>query len=150
MAEGSVLVVDDEPGIVEIARVNLESAGYRVISAGSGEEALELMGREHPDLVILEIMLPEMDGWQVLEKIERLPDAAGTPVIFLSALAEDAEVLRGLEAGAIAYITKPFYPQDLVASVRINLQVFNSELREQHRRTLIAKRKRLIEQRLQK
>ena len=147
MGAGKVLVVDDEPGIVDIARVNLEGAGFTVLSAATGEDAVALTRREQPDLVILDIMLPEMDGWQVLREIEAQAETAGTPIIFLTALARDAEVLQGLEAGAVEYITKPFYPQDLVASVRINLQVFNSELREQHRRTLIAKRKRLMDQR---
>ena len=148
MAAGAILVVDDEPGIVEIACVNLEDAGFTVATAATGEEALLRARDDRPDLIVLDIMLPGMDGWEVLRELEADPTTAGIPVIFLTALARDAEVLQGLEAGAVAYITKPFYPQDLVASVRLNLQVFNTELREQHRRTLIAKRKRLIEQHL--
>lgn len=144
MEKSRILVVDDEPGIVDIARANLEGYGYTVISAHDGEEALEKVKTEKPDLVVLDILMPEMDGWDVLERIESDAELAGIPVIMLTARASDEDVLRGLETGAVEYMTKPFYPQDLVAAVKINLEVFDPQLRQQHRRLLAEKRRRLI------
>lgn len=139
-----ILVVDDEPGIVDIARANLEGLGYRVISAGNGLEALELIRQESPDLVILDILMPEVDGWDVLERVEADPEMAGIPIIMLTARASDEDVLRGLESGAVEYMTKPFYPQELVAAVKINLHVFDPQLRQRNRQLLADKRRRLI------
>jgi two-component system, OmpR family, alkaline phosphatase synthesis response regulator PhoP len=144
MGSHRVLVVDDEPGIVDIARANLEAQGYQVIGAHDGQEALEKIRTEKPDLVVLDILMPEMDGWQVLQNMETDAEIAGIPVIMLTARVSDEDVLRGLEAGAVEYMTKPFYPQELVAAVKINLQVFDPELRQQHRRLLTEKRKRLM------
>lgn len=144
MISGCILVVDDEPGIVDIARANLEAQGYRVIGAYDGQEAVSKIRQDKPDLVVLDILMPEMDGWEVLAQMEADPEMAGIPVIMLTARVSDEDVLRGLEAGAVEYMTKPFYPQELVASVKINLQVFDPDLRQQHRRLLTEKRKRLM------
>jgi len=144
MSDNLILVVDDEPGIVDIARANLEGLGYRVISAGNGLEALELIRQESPDLVILDILMPEVDGWDVLERVEADPEMAGIPIIMLTARASDEDVLRGLESGAVEYMTKPFYPQELVAAVKINLHVFDPQLRQRNRQLLADKRRRLI------
>ena len=144
MSDNLILVVDDEPGKVDIARTNLEGLGYRVVSAGNGLEALELIRQESPDLVILDILMPEMDGWEVLEKVEADPEMAGIPIIMLTARVSDEDVLRGLESGAVEYMTKPFYPQELVAAVKINLHVFDPQLRQQNRQLLADKRRRLI------
>lgn len=144
MARGKVLVVDDEPGIVAIVQANLESEGYTVISAADGEEALRRVQGEHPDLVILDVMMPVMDGWQVLERLERDNATAGLPIIMLTAKVEDEDILLGLEQGAVEYITKPFYPEDLTASVTLLLSVFDRGLREKRRQELIARRKRLM------
>jgi two-component system alkaline phosphatase synthesis response regulator PhoP len=142
----TILVVDDEPGLREIVRVNLEAAGYRVLEAAEGQEALDLVEREHPDLLILDLMLPGMDGWEVLRRLESRPETAGLPVIILTARAGDEDRLRGLEEGAVQYITKPFYPEDLVATVKIILQVFNAGMRQQYRQQLIAQRRKLLDQ----
>lgn len=144
MSDNLILVVDDEPGIVDIARANLEGLGYRVISAGNGLEALELIRQESPDLVILDILMPEVDGWDVLERVEADPEMAGIPIIMLTARVSDEDVLRGLESGAVEYMTKPFYPQELVAAVKINLHVFDPQLRQRNRQLLADKRRRLI------
>jgi DNA-binding response OmpR family regulator len=144
MASHRILVVDDEPGIVDIARANLESQGYEVIGAHDGQEALKKIREDRPDLVVLDILMPEMDGWEVLRHMELDAEMAGIPVVMLTAKVSDEDVLRGLEAGAVEYMTKPFYPQELVAAVKINLQVFDPELRQQHRRLLTEKRKRLM------
>lgn len=147
MEKGRILVVDDEPGIVDIAKANLEGYGYSVIAAYDGVEALRLIKSEKPDLVVLDILMPEIDGWDVLEEIESQPEFSGIPVIMLTARASDEDVLRGLETGAVEYMTKPFYPQDLVAVIKINLDVFDPQLRQQHRRLLAEKRRRLMEAR---
>lgn len=144
MNEGRILVVDDEPGIVDIAKANLEGYGYSVIPAYDGQEALRRISEDKPDLVVLDILMPEVDGWDVLEQIESDPELSGIPVIMLTARASDEDVLRGLESGAVEYMTKPFYPQDLVAAVKINLQVFDPQLRQQHRRLLAERRRRLM------
>ena len=144
MEKGRILVADDEAGIVDIARANLEGYGYTVIAASDGEEALKQIRDEKPDLVILDVLMPELDGWDVLERIEADPELSGIPVIMLTARASDEDVLRGLETGAVEYMTKPFYPQELVAAVKINLDVFDPQLRQQHRRLLAEKRRRLM------
>ncbi|MGE5619314.1 MAG: response regulator transcription factor [Sphingomonadaceae bacterium] len=144
MSKSRILVVDDEPGIVDIAKANLEGHGFTVIEAYDGMDALKKVREEMPDLVVLDILMPEMDGWDVLEQIEADPDLSGIPVIMLTARVSDEDVLRGLETGAVEYMTKPFYPEDLVAAVKINLHVFDPQLRQQHRRLLAEKRRRLM------
>jgi len=139
-----VLVIDDEPGILSIVQVNLEASGFQVDVAETGEAGLAQARQHPPDLMILDVLLPGMDGWEVLEQVEQDPELAGLPVIMLTARASDTDILRGLEQGAVEYLTKPFYPADLVAAVKINLRVFDSALREQHRRELIARRRRLM------
>ncbi len=102
-----VLVVDDEPPIVRLVRAKLQADGYAVITAGSGEEALTLLEDERPDLVILDLMMPGMDGFETLRRI-RPTDTV--PVIMLTARAGDIDKLRGLTGGADDYVTKPFNP----------------------------------------
>jgi DNA-binding response OmpR family regulator len=101
---------------------------------------------EQPELIVLDVMMPEMDGWQVLKALETDPDTAGIPVIMLTAKAADEDYIYGLEEGAVEYITKPFYPQELVNRIKITLMVLNPRMRDERRRNLIAKRKRLMEQ----
>ncbi len=141
-----VLVIDDEPGIIEIVETNLEGDGFEVISASNGKEGLEKIKSEQPELVVLDVMMPEMDGWEVLRRVEQDPDTAGLPVIMLTAKAADEDYIHGLEEGAVEYITKPFYPQELVNRIKITLMVLNPRMRDERRRNLIAKRKRLMEQ----
>jgi two-component system alkaline phosphatase synthesis response regulator PhoP len=141
-----VLVIDDEPGIIEIVEANLEGDGFSVISASNGKEGLEKIKNEKPELVVLDVMMPEMDGWEVLRRVEQDPDTAGLPVIMLTAKAADEDYIHGLEEGAVEYITKPFYPQELVNRIKITLMVLNPRMRDERRRNLITKRKRLMEQ----
>jgi DNA-binding response OmpR family regulator len=140
-----VLVIDDEPGIIEIVEANLEGDGFEVISASNGKEGLEKIKREAPELVVLDVMMPEMDGWEVLRNLERDPGTAGLPVIMLTAKAADEDYIYGLEEGAVEYITKPFLPQELVNRIKITLMVLNPRMRDERRRNLITKRKRLME-----
>ncbi len=119
MAKGKILVVDDERKILSLVRAYLEREGYRVIEATDGHQALEDFHRETPDLIILDIMLPEVDGLEVCREIRRTSEV---PIIMLTARDEDTDKLIGLELGADDYITKPFSPRELVARVRAVLR----------------------------
>lgn len=114
-----ILVVDDEPKIVKLTRDYLMKYGYRVISASDGAEALTLARREKPDLVVLDLMLPEMDGWEVCRTLRNESDI---PIIMLTARSEESDQVLGLELGADDYITKPFSPHTLVARIRAVLR----------------------------
>jgi len=115
-SHGTVLVVDDEPTIVEVVSRYMERAGYETLTAGDGPEALRLAGQHDPDLVVLDVMLPELDG---LEVMRRLHDGDGrpVPVILLTARGEESDRLAGLRRGADDYVVKPFSPAELVARV---------------------------------
>jgi DNA-binding response OmpR family regulator len=115
----TILVVDDEPQIVHFVRAYLEDAGYRVVTASEGQEALFVARHEKPDLVILDIMMPGMDGWDFIRRYRRERD---TPVIMLTARVEETDQVLGLELGADDYVTKPFSPRALVARVRAALR----------------------------
>lgn len=114
-----ILVVDDEPKIVRLARDYLEKNGYRVLTASDGQSALTTARREKPDLIILDLMLPNIDGREVCRILRRESDV---PIIMLTALAEEVDQVTGLEIGADDYITKPFSPRALVARVRALLR----------------------------
>jgi DNA-binding response OmpR family regulator len=120
----TVLVVDDEPEITEVVRRYLEQDGYRVVSAASGRAALTLFQQEHPHLVLLDLMLPEIDGWEVARQIRA---AGGTPIIMLTARGDEVDRLLGLGLGADDYITKPFSPREVVARVRAVLRRASGE-----------------------
>jgi two-component system, OmpR family, alkaline phosphatase synthesis response regulator PhoP len=122
MATRTILVVDDEPGIVTIARDYLDRAGFRVISAGDGVSALRLARSERPSLLVLDLMLPGMDGLDVARALREDPATRALPIIMLTARVEEADRLIGLELGADDYITKPFSPRELVARVRAVLR----------------------------
>ncbi len=114
-----VLVVDDEKPISDIIRFNLTKEGYHIITAFDGEEALQQMKAEQPDLVLLDVMLPRLDGFQVLKKIR---EGSQVPVIMLTAKEEEVDKVLGLELGADDYITKPFGMRELIARVKANLR----------------------------
>jgi two-component system, OmpR family, alkaline phosphatase synthesis response regulator PhoP len=114
----NVLVVDDDPSIVEMIRLGLETDGMHVLSAGDGAEALDVLKHEPVDVILLDIMMPRVDGWMALMEIRTNPATADIPVIMLTAKTQLAEQTAGREAGASDYINKPFTPKDLVAQVR--------------------------------
>ncbi len=114
-----VLVIEDERQIAEIISFNLRRAGYRVALAGDGEEALEKAARENPDLVILDLMLPRLDGFAVCRHLRA---RSAVPILILTARAEEADKIHGLDLGADDYVTKPFSPRELVARVRALLR----------------------------
>jgi two-component system alkaline phosphatase synthesis response regulator PhoP len=110
-----VLVVDDSPDVLLLCKVHLEYEGYAVVTAEDGHEALAAIAREHPDLVILDIMMPGMDGWEVLATIRETWDI---PVVMLTARGEGLDEIRGWREGAAGYVTKPFNPAALSVTVR--------------------------------
>lgn len=114
MAKDRILIVDDEPHIVELARMYLEDAGYTVGCAADGQEALIQCRHQRPALVVLDLMLPTLDGWDVCRRLRAESDI---PIIMLTAKSDDIERIVGLEIGADDYITKPFNPRELVARV---------------------------------
>ncbi|HEY83116.1 MAG TPA: response regulator transcription factor [Dehalococcoidia bacterium] len=119
VSDKTILVVDDEPRVVEFITMNLELEGFRVISASSGYEALEKVTRELPTLVILDIMMPDMDGFETLRRIRQV---SSVPVIFLSVKGEEVDRVRGLDLGADDYMTKPFSPRELVSRIKAVLR----------------------------
>lgn len=118
MAKETILAVDDEEDILELIRYNLDREGYVVRTVRSGEEALRQIALERPDLVLLDLMLPGVDGRDVCKSLKRDPKTAAVPVVMLTARTEDVDIVSGLELGADDYITKPFSPKVLIARVR--------------------------------
>jgi two-component system KDP operon response regulator KdpE len=114
-----ILIVDDDPLLVRLVRMHLERAGYGVLSATSGPQALEVASEELPDLVILDLMLPKLDGYEVCRRIREF---STMPVVMLTARGEQVDKLRGFEMGADDYLTKPFAPGELLARVRAVLR----------------------------
>lgn len=117
-----ILAVDDEPNIVRLIQVNLERMGYTVETANNGVQALEKIHASRPDLVVSDVMMPEMDGFELLASIRRDPALADLPVIMLTAKTQDKDVLRGYSGGADMYLTKPFNPMELISFVKRILQ----------------------------
>ena len=117
-----ILVVDDEAVLVETIAYNLEQAGYQVMTAADGNSALETARREEPDLIILDIMLPEMDGLEVCRQLRRENVTAQTPIMMLTAKGDEIDKVVGLEVGADDYVTKPFGRRELLARVRALLR----------------------------
>ncbi|MBN2145717.1 MAG: response regulator [Candidatus Aureabacteria bacterium] len=113
-----ILVVEDEEDIQELIRYNLNREGYTVDCAGSGEEALKTAIKKTPDLILLDLMLPGMDGMEVCRKLKYEPATRGICVVMLTAKGEEADIVTGLEMGADDYITKPFSPKILIARIR--------------------------------
>src|ERR1700744_6097989 len=118
METTSVLVIDDEPPIRLLCRVNLEAEGMTVLEAGDGLRGLELARSELPSVILLDVMMPGLDGWQVAEELLDDDRTRGIPIIFLTARAELRDRARGLDVGGIDYVTKPFNPIELAALVR--------------------------------
>ncbi len=113
-----ILTVDDEKHIVRLIQVNLERHGYEVVTAFDGREALTKVDEERPDLVILDVMMPYMDGFEVLQNLKRNPGTRDIPVIMLTAKAQDADVFKGWQSGVDCYLTKPFNPMELISFVQ--------------------------------
>jgi len=125
--EIKILLVDDEPDILEIVGYNLSSEGYQIITAENGIEAVKKAKKERPNLIILDVMMPEMDGIEACEQIRKNPDLSETIIAFLTARGEDYSQLAGFDAGADDYITKPIKPKVLVSKVKALLRRLKEE-----------------------
>lgn len=122
MSKEKILVVDDEEDILELVRYNLIKNGYRVTCAPSGEQAVEKLKEETPQIILLDLMLPGIDGLDLCRNLKGNPATAGIPIIMITAKGEDADIVTGLELGADDYITKPFSPRVLLARIRALLR----------------------------
>ncbi|AVR45240.1 DNA-binding response regulator [Christiangramia fulva] len=117
-----ILLVDDEPDILEIVGYNLSSEGYQVITADNGSDAVKLAKKHNPHLIILDVMMPEMDGIEACEQIRKIPELENTIIAFLTARGEDYSQMAGFDAGADDYITKPIKPKVLLSKVKALLR----------------------------
>jgi DNA-binding response OmpR family regulator len=122
MAQAKILIVEDEKDVVELIRYNLDKAGYLTDAALTGRQALEQALDNRPDLILLDIMLPEMDGLQVCDNLKENPATAAIPVVMLTAKSTPEDIIKGFQMRADDYITKPFSPRDLLARIQAVLQ----------------------------
>ncbi len=134
---GTVLVVDDERAIVKLIEANLRLENFQVITAMDGLQALQQVKEKKPDLIILDIMMPHMDGWQVLQRVRQDDELRDIPVVVLTARTGDADIIRGWELGADEYITKPFSPLALVKTVQMVLKQSPEERRARRQREIV-------------
>jgi two-component system alkaline phosphatase synthesis response regulator PhoP len=139
-----VLVIDDEAPIRLLCRVNLEAEKMDVVEAADGEQGLELARSEKPDIVLLDVMMPGMDGWQVAERLFESQETSQIPLVFLTARAELRDRARGLELGGVDYITKPFNPVELASVVENLLERVRRGERDDLRREKIAELRDLL------
>jgi two-component system alkaline phosphatase synthesis response regulator PhoP len=139
-----VLVIDDEAPIRLLCRVNLEAEKMDVVEAADGEEGLEIARKEKPDIVLLDVMMPGLDGWQVAERLFENPETSQIPLVFLTARAELRDRARGLELGGVDYITKPFNPVELASVVENLLERVRRGERDDLRREKIAELRDLL------
>lgn len=122
-----ILLVDDEPDILEIVRYNLSSEGYQVLTAENGAKAVKKAKKEKPQLIIMDVMMPEMDGIEACEQIRKIPELNETIITFLTARGEDYSLVAGFDAGADDYITKPIKPKVLISKVKALLRRLKRE-----------------------
>jgi DNA-binding response OmpR family regulator len=118
MAE-TILIIDDDPDIIDLVKMIMEAENFRIISAVTGKEGLRQAFEHHPNLILLDVMMPDMDGWEACRRLRELSDV---PIIFLSARGSSDDIVRGLNIGADDYLPKPFNYQELLARVRANLR----------------------------
>ncbi len=124
-----ILVADDDPHITRLVRSYLEQAGFQVLTAGDGEQALHIIRHDRPDLLVLDVMMPRRDGFELVRLLRADAALAGIPILMLTARVEDTDKLHGLDLGADDYLTKPFNPQEVVARVRALLRRASGALR---------------------
>lgn len=129
-----ILVVDDEPDAVELIQFNLKSAGFEVVTASDGDEALKKARAILPSLIVLDLMLPEVDGLEVCKILRRDPQTSGIPLVMLTAKAAEVDRVLGLELGADDYVTKPFSPRELVLRIK---RLLRTDPEDERKKTLI-------------
>jgi two-component system alkaline phosphatase synthesis response regulator PhoP len=140
-----VLVIDDEAPIRLLCRVNLEAEGMQVLEASDGPTGLEEARSERPDVILLDVMMPALDGWRVAERLVDDPSTQDIPIIFLTARAEFRDRARGLDIGGVDYVTKPFNPLELAALVRDLLSRIERGERDYRRREKLGELRALME-----
>jgi two-component system alkaline phosphatase synthesis response regulator PhoP len=140
-----VLVIDDEAPIRLLCRVNLEAEGMQVLEASDGPTGLEEARSERPDVILLDVMMPALDGWRVAERLVDDPSTQDIPIIFLTARAEFRDRARGLDIGGVDYVTKPFNPLELAALVRDLLSRIVGGERDDRRREKLGELRALME-----
>ena len=118
MAKEKILIVDDEEDILELVRFNLKKEGYKTMLATTGEQALDIAGNNQVDLIILDLMLPGIDGLEVTRIIRNDPEIQTVPIVMLTAKGDESDIITGLELGANDYMSKPFSPKELIARIR--------------------------------
>jgi DNA-binding response OmpR family regulator len=143
-AKPSVLVIDDAGPIRLLCRVNLEAAGIEVHEAEDGPSGVEAARREHPDVILLDVMMPGMDGWEVFGVLFEDEETAKIPIVFLTARAELRDQARGLELGGVDYVTKPFDPLELAPMVHDLLDRLERGVVQERRRERLAELRRLL------
>src|ERR687885_262872 len=141
-----VLVIDDEAPIRLLCRVNLEAEGMEVLEAADGPTGLQAAREERPDVVLLDVMMPGLDGWQVAERLLEDSSTSEIPIIFLTARAEFSDRARGLDIGGVDYVTKPFNPVELAPLVRGLLQRIDRGERDELRSEKLSELRRLMEE----
>ena len=134
MNEEKVLLVDDNPTNLQVLVGTLEGRAYNLLIAKNGESALRIVRNAHPDLILLDIMMPEMDGYEVCRQLKADPTSQEIPVIFLSALGDTKDKVQGLNLGAVDYITKPFQPEEVIARVDTHLTIYRLKREVQEKR----------------
>lgn len=132
-----VLVIDDEPDVLLLCRVNLERAGHEVLEAPDGERGMALARSERPDVIVLDVMLPRINGFDVLETFGELEETRNVPVVMLTAKAQHEDQVRGWSAGASGYVTKPFSPAALIETLA-RVYAMTQEERQQRRADALA------------
>jgi CheY-like chemotaxis protein len=116
-----ILVADDDDDVRELVVFRLERAGYQVVTASDGQEAVEVALERPPDVCVIDVMMPKLDGYEVTERLRASPDLAEVPILLLTASVQEAAVNRGFDAGASDYVKKPFSPQELVERIAVAL-----------------------------
>jgi twitching motility two-component system response regulator PilH len=117
MSQRSILVVDDSPTDMKLVSAPLQQKGYRVLTASDGEKALEIANVEHPDLIVLDVVLPKKNGFQVCRQLKTTPDTKGIKVLMLTSKSQESDRFWGMKQGADAYMTKPFEDEELLAKI---------------------------------
>ncbi len=128
--QAKILIVDDEPDILEFIGYNLQKEGYQIFTANNGLEAIKQARDHHPDLILLDVMMPKMDGLQTCEYLRSIPEFTETSIVFLTALNDETAELKGFSAGADDYITKPIKPKVLITRIKARLK--KTHVSEQH------------------
>ena len=120
---GKVLIVDDNTANIDVMLTFLEMEGYEISIATSGAMALHVAGHDHPDLILLDVMMPNMDGYEICRKLKKDPTTASIPIIFVTAKKETADIVQGFQCGGVDYISKPYRQEEVLSRVRTHLQL---------------------------